>query len=346
MTQVFISYSRKDLDFVEGLATDLKAAGLDVWYDLSGLDGGARWRIEIEKAIRASQYVIIVLSPDSIASEWVEEEILYAKNFGRKIVPLFYRQCDLPLGYQTRHYVDVQGTNYRRNFNEILQALDFFQTTSSPQVIPKKPLRTWKPQLLYAFAVIMAIFACVGMIILASWLPNFIGKWNMPPTLEESAILTVVAQTIEARKTSENSSVTLTPESVIDKPLEATPVVCDAANFIADVTVPDGAIFLPNEKFTKTWRIKNMGSCTWTSSYSLVFDKGDAMSGSATQAFSDVVVPGQAVDVSVNLIAPSSPGKYKGYWKLRNSSGEIFGVPLEYGTDGAVFVEIEVINTP
>ena len=69
MTQVFISYSRKDLDFVEQLATDLKAAGLEVWYDLSGLEGGARWRIEIEKAIRESQYVLIVLSPDSVVSE-------------------------------------------------------------------------------------------------------------------------------------------------------------------------------------------------------------------------------------------------------------------------------------
>ena len=55
MTQVFISYSRKDLAFVETLAADLQAAGLDVWYDLSNLEGGARWRIEIEKAIRESQ---------------------------------------------------------------------------------------------------------------------------------------------------------------------------------------------------------------------------------------------------------------------------------------------------
>ncbi len=53
MTQVFISYiSRRDLAFVEQLAADLKAAGLDVWYDLSGLEGGERWQIgDNEKAI-------------------------------------------------------------------------------------------------------------------------------------------------------------------------------------------------------------------------------------------------------------------------------------------------------
>ena len=130
MTQVFISYSRRDLVFVEQLAVDLKAASLDVWYDLSGLEGGARWRIEIEKAIRASQFVLVVLSPDSVASEWVEEEILFARNLKRNIIPLFYRQCDLPLGYHTRHYIDIRGANYKRNFGEILRALSVMKLDS------------------------------------------------------------------------------------------------------------------------------------------------------------------------------------------------------------------------
>ena len=52
MAQVFISYSRKDLDFVEQLASDLKEAGLDVWYDVSNLHGGSRWSKEIERAIK------------------------------------------------------------------------------------------------------------------------------------------------------------------------------------------------------------------------------------------------------------------------------------------------------
>ena len=77
MTQVFISYSRRDLAFVEKLAADLKEAGLDVWYDLSGLEVGSRFQREIVSALQVSQYVIVVLSPDSIVSEWVEREYLY-----------------------------------------------------------------------------------------------------------------------------------------------------------------------------------------------------------------------------------------------------------------------------
>src|SRR5512135_3467629 len=49
---------------------------------------------------------------------------------------------------------------------------------------------------------------------------------------------------------------------------------CDRAQFIADVTVPDGTRFSPGAAFTKTWRLKNVGTCTWSTSYTLVFSSG------------------------------------------------------------------------
>src|SRR3990172_9059357 len=97
MTRVFISYSRKDLVFVERLAKDLKDAGLEVWYDLSGLSVGSRWGIEIQKAIRQSQYFIAILSPNSAKSEWVEREFLYASNRKIRSIPLLYKPCELPM---------------------------------------------------------------------------------------------------------------------------------------------------------------------------------------------------------------------------------------------------------
>jgi hypothetical protein len=63
MAQVFVSYSRQDLGFVEQLASDLKTAGFDVWYDMSGISGGAGWKVAIEKALRESEFVVVVLSP-------------------------------------------------------------------------------------------------------------------------------------------------------------------------------------------------------------------------------------------------------------------------------------------
>ena len=123
MTQVFISYSRKDLAFVERLAKDLKGAGLEVWYDLSGLEVGQRWGSEIQKAIRNSQYFLAVMSPNSVDSEWVEREFLYSSNQKLKVIPLLYKPCDLPMWCLNLHYIDIQGRNYKRHFPDILKAL-------------------------------------------------------------------------------------------------------------------------------------------------------------------------------------------------------------------------------
>ena len=123
MTQVFISYSRKDLIFVERLAEDLQAAGLEVWYDLSGLEGGTRWGQEIQSAIEASQVFVVVLSPNSIDSQWVEREFMYAESMKKKIIPLLYQPCKTPMWFINLHFIDVQGENYDRNFWVMLKAM-------------------------------------------------------------------------------------------------------------------------------------------------------------------------------------------------------------------------------
>jgi len=99
---------------------------------------------------------------------------------------------------------------------------------------------------------------------------------------------------------------------------------CDVAQFVDDVTIPDGTVLEPNETFTKTWRLKNTGTCTWTTSYVIVFSSGDSLGGPATQALTGSVNPGQSVDISVNLKAPGTSGSYRGDWKLRNGSGLLF----------------------
>jgi hypothetical protein len=99
---------------------------------------------------------------------------------------------------------------------------------------------------------------------------------------------------------------------------------CDVAQFVQDVTVPDDTIIAPNANFTKTWRLKNIGTCSWTPSYAIVFLNGEAMSGPATQALTANVNAGQTVDLSVNLKAPASNGTYTGNWRLRNGAGVTF----------------------
>lgn len=119
---------------------------------------------------------------------------------------------------------------------------------------------------------------------------------------------------------------------------------CDSAQFIADVTIPDGTRMGPGLAFTKTWRLKNIGTCTWTTSYGLVFSSGAQMGGPSLLNLSTSVPPGQTVDLSVNLAAPSTVGHYIGYWKLSNASGVVFGLGLN--ADKAWWVEINVAGSP
>ncbi|HMD82371.1 MAG TPA: NBR1-Ig-like domain-containing protein, partial [Anaerolineales bacterium] len=104
------------------------------------------------------------------------------------------------------------------------------------------------------------------------------------------------------------------------------PSACDRAEFIADVNVPPGTVMSPAATFTKTWRLKNLGPCTWTTSYSLVFFHGDMMGALSSAAFTQSVAVGETVDISINLAAPNAPGSYRGYWMFRNSSGINFGI--------------------
>jgi hypothetical protein len=104
------------------------------------------------------------------------------------------------------------------------------------------------------------------------------------------------------------------------------PSSCDKAQFIADVTVPDGTTFAPGATFNKTWRLKNVGACTWTTSYQLVFYSGTQMGGPAALSFPTSVAPGQTVDLTVSLTAPNAAGSYRGYWMFKNASGALFGI--------------------
>jgi hypothetical protein len=115
---------------------------------------------------------------------------------------------------------------------------------------------------------------------------------------------------------------------------------CDAASFVRDVTIPDGTDLDAGEDFTKTWRIQNVGTCSWTTAYSLVFVTGDRMEGPFNAGLAGTVNPGQSIDLSVELVAPTSNGHYQGYWKLRNAQGSLFGIGGD--AQGAFWVNVDV----
>jgi hypothetical protein len=121
------------------------------------------------------------------------------------------------------------------------------------------------------------------------------------------------------------------------------PSPVDWVKFEKDVTVPDGAKFNPAATFTKTWRLKNIGSTTWNTHYALVFVSGESMGAQKVINLTSQVHPGDTVDLSVAMVAPTNVGVYQGFWMLRNSAGTLFGI----GPDGdkPFWVKIEVVKT-
>lgn len=183
----------------------------------------------------------------------------------------------------------------------------------------------------------------------------FLGACNLPSGNNEDVVGTAAAQTMSAvlsatplsgAFTSTNTPLsvpaTLTPiplPSSTNTPAATATTNCNAAQFITDVTIPDGTIMTPGQAFIKKWRIKNIGSCAW-SGYTLAFDNGDSMGGPATKPIS-ALNPGQEIDLEVSLTAPATAGNYRGYWRISTNGGVL--VPIVDGYQGKSFyVDIKV----
>lgn len=119
---------------------------------------------------------------------------------------------------------------------------------------------------------------------------------------------------------------------------------CNRADFIADVTVPDGTIITATEKFTKTWRFENAGTCSWTTNYKLAFIGGDKLNAPDFIPMPNTVAPGESVELSIDLAAPALEGRYKGVWILEDENGNRFG--LGSASKGEIWVQISVVIAP
>ncbi len=183
------------------------------------------------------------------------------------------------------------------------------------------------------------------------------------PTTDPALAFTQIWQTVEvaqaatALASSQTPSVTVTPavsqtSLVTNTPLltstplpgiasltpisSLTPITtqtgaCDNAQFITDVTFPDGAEVVANSPFVKTWRVKNLGPCTWSPSYRLIFGWGGAGTNWNTTPptpFPATVLQGENLEISVTLNAPATPGDYAVAFRMQNDKGFNFGDPL------------------
>lgn len=103
---------------------------------------------------------------------------------------------------------------------------------------------------------------------------------------------------------------------------------CNNLTLIRDETIPAGTVVNPGEKFTKTWKVANSGTCDWLYGYTIVFVSGSQLVDDPVR-LSKKIEPGKWTQISMNINAPDDPGTYVGYWKLSDGAGHAFGSLLE-----------------
>ena len=166
------------------------------------------------------------------------------------------------------------------------------------------------------------------------------------PTLSVEEIQTQAIETFAAAVTltalaapSNTPSPTLTPAptfaplatstagtqfGVTPNPIATSVTSCYGLTFVSDVTIPDNTPMTPGQSFTKTWKVRNSGSCAWDAGFKFAFTGGDAMSG-VTYTLPSSVAAGAVIDLSIAMVAPNKTGSIRSNWRMSTAGGQFFG---------------------
>lgn len=162
------------------------------------------------------------------------------------------------------------------------------------------------------------------------------GQATTTPTTSPSPTTPSPSATAVIQQPTDTPPPTETPTRPAETPTPEPPCTNDAT-FTGDLTVPDGAQFLPSQPFTKKWGIENTGTCDWGPDYRLVLTSGDSL-GAPSEVALYPARAGTAAVWEVPMSAPFIPGPYTSRWQARDPKGNLFGA--------VVFVKIEVIPLP
>ena len=138
---IFISYSRQDgVEFANKLAKDIRDRGGNTWIDKENIPDGSDWNMEIENAMTDSVYVLYVVTEAAKKSPEVKNEIQYAKEENKKLIPLqIDKKCKRPLNIRIIQYVDFTK-DYTEGLNRLCKTLHLNGETGKQILNAKEPL--------------------------------------------------------------------------------------------------------------------------------------------------------------------------------------------------------------
>ena len=165
---------------------------------------------------------------------------------------------------------------------------------------------------------------------------------TVPPMLTQTISSIVVTQTLVTPQPSATSTLAVTnppkPTATLIPAATLVPCVGNDADFVADVTIPDGTSIKPGAQFTKTWRLRNTGRCMWGAGYRLAYFDGPEMTAQGFVDLTQEVKPNETADISVVFTAPREAGAVKTRWQMQSPDGTRFGKK--------VFVQVYARSSP
>jgi hypothetical protein len=136
--QIFISYSHKDAESAVRLAKNLESEGYEVWLDRTDIQTGAHWDDEIVKGLNASEIFVVLLSKQSAESQNVKDEIGYAIDHDKHILPVLLEECEVPFRLRRVQYVDFTQLKFEEGIQKVRAILKSFPSSPAPEAKKEK----------------------------------------------------------------------------------------------------------------------------------------------------------------------------------------------------------------
>lgn len=193
--RIFMSYSRADAEFALKLASDLKAVGANVWIDQLDIPTGARWDNEIEHALEQCGSFMVILSPASAGSENVKDEIAFAVDRGKNLIPVMYRPTQIPFRLHRFQYIDFTQ-DYGLGLNKLQALIQGTRMVSEPVRVSRtiqqplsRPMPRSRKQMPVLGRAITGFFAGAVCILLAEIVDGY-------TSLEDVLVLGTIAAVV------------------------------------------------------------------------------------------------------------------------------------------------------
>lgn len=170
MPSVFISYSRKDERFARQLATALSNRGYDVWIDVEDIPAGMKWSSAIQQGLDSANAMVVVISPDSMASTNVEDEWQYFLDQRKPVVPILLREAKVHFQLSRIQYIDFMRQPFDTAFTEL--AAEFTAKKLTPGTPPPPPSAAAPPPArvpIWAWAAGVVGIAAVLLLLIAAF---------------------------------------------------------------------------------------------------------------------------------------------------------------------------------